>query len=150
MGTKKELSGLLIPLRDFLSLTKKKYPFDKGDQHHKYKELAISLETVKHNFKKYGLLDARVKFIKGWFKDSLPNAPINKLAILRIDGDMYESTMDALIYLYPKLSVGGYVIIDDMINESCTKAVSDFRMRNNISDKIVEIDWTGAYWKKTK
>jgi len=90
-----------------------------------------------------------VRFIKGWFKDTLPGAPVNQLAILRIDGDMYESTMNALVSLYPKLSVGGYTIIDDTLNESCRKAIEDFRKDYKINDQINKIDWTGIYWKKS-
>jgi O-methyltransferase len=90
-----------------------RYPADKGDQHHKDRYLAVSKEEVENNFRKYGLLDGQVVFLKGWFKDSLPNAPIKRLSILRLDGDMYESTRDALTNLYPKLSVGGFCIVDD-------------------------------------
>ena len=59
------------------------------------------------------MLDDQVRFLKGWFKDTLPNAPISSLAIMRLDGDYYESTTVALTNLYDKLSVGGYAIIDD-------------------------------------
>ena len=90
-----------------------KYAADKGDKHHTKEELAIGVEIVKANFEKYGLLDDQVKFLVGWFKDTLPTAPIKKLALIRLDGDMYGSTMDALVSLYPKLSPGGYLIIDD-------------------------------------
>jgi len=127
----------------------KKYPADKGDKHFMFDELKVSLEEVKHNFSKYGLLDEQVKFLKGWFKNTLPTAPIKKLAILRLDGDMYESTMDGLVNLYPKLSVGGYIIIDDWgAIPACRKAVEDYRKENSITEKIVEIDWTGVFWKK--
>jgi O-methyltransferase len=126
-----------------------KYPADKGDMHSKYEELAISDEDVKHNFEKYGLLDEQVKFLKGWFKDTLPTAPINKLALLRLDGDMYESTMDGLVNLYPKLSKGGYLIIDDWgAVSACKKATEDYRKQHSIAEEIIEIDWTGVYWKK--
>ncbi len=125
------------------------YPADKGDNHSKYEELAISEEEVKHNFEKYGLLDDRVKFLKGWFKNTLPAAPINKLALLRLDGDMYESTMDGLVNLYPKLSKGGYIIIDDWgAVPACKKAVEDYRKKYSIKEEIIEIDWTGVFWKK--
>jgi O-methyltransferase len=80
---------------------------------HKARELAVSLEQVKANFDRYGLLDDQVRFLKGWFRDTLPVAPIERLAVLRLDGDMYESPMDTLVNLYPKLSEGGYVIVDD-------------------------------------
>jgi predicted O-methyltransferase YrrM len=84
--------------------------------------LAVSREDVERNFAKYGLLDDRVVFLQGWFKDTLPSAPIGKIALLRLDGDMYESTMDALQNLYPKLSPGGYCIIDDFFGP-CRLAV---------------------------
>ncbi len=89
------------------------YPADKGDSHHTIEYLRVPLETVQNNFKKYHLLDDNVKFLKGWFKNTLPTPEIKKLALLRLDGDMYESTMDALTNLYPKLSIGGYIIVDD-------------------------------------
>ena len=129
----------------------KKYEDDKGDDHYIYKELAVSMEDVKQNFAKYDLLDDQVKFLKGWFKDTLPGAPINKLAVLRLDGDMYESTIDALNSLYPKVAVGGYVIVDDWgAVEACKKAVLDYRAQHGITDEIIPIDTIGVYWKRTK
>lgn len=127
------------------------YPADEGDMHHSVQFLAVSLDQVKVNFQRYGLLDNQVQFLAGWFKDTLPNAPIEQLSVLRLDGDMYESTMQALVILYPKLSTGGYVIIDDYGElPNCKKAVTDFRSENNITDIIHEIDATGIYWKKSK
>lgn len=128
-----------------------KYPLDTGDILHEFSELAISLEQVQSNFAKYDLLDNQVKFLKGWFSDTLPKAPIKKLAVMRLDGDMYESTMDALVNLYPKLSLGGYVIVDDYgATPQCSQAVQDYRKMNNINDEIQSIDWTGVYWKRNK
>lgn len=127
-----------------------KYEHDKGDEHHLQPILQVSLEDVKHNFEKYDLLDEQVKFLKGWFKDTLPSAPIQNLALLRLDGDMYESTIDALTNLYPKVSIGGYVIIDDWnAIKACKVAVEEYRAKNNIMDEIIPIDQTGVYWKKT-
>jgi O-methyltransferase len=95
------------------------------------------------------LLDERVLFLKGWFKDTLPIAPVERLAILRVDGDMYSSTMDSLLNLYPKLSVGGYAIIDDYGEiETCRRAVDDFRASNKIEAPLNPIDLSGVYWKK--
>src|SRR5262249_40597628 len=124
-----------------------RYHQDEGDIHWTMSPLAISLDQVKDNFSRYGLLDERVRFLKGWFKATLPTAPIERLALLRLDGDMYSSTMDALASLYPKLSSGGYAIIDDYgAIEACRKAVTDFRERNKINDPILPIDWAGVYW----
>jgi O-methyltransferase len=126
-----------------------KYPHDVGDRLHEARELAVSLEEVKANFERYGLLDDQVRFLKGWFRDILPAAPIERLAVLRLDGDMYESTMDTLVNLYPKLSEGGYAIVDDYgAIPACRQAVNDYRSANAITEKIRNIDWTGIFWQK--
>ena len=125
-----------------------KYPADKGDTHHINTFLAVSQTEVENNFKKYGLLNDQVIFLKGWFKDTLPGAPISKLSILRLDGDMYGSTMDSLEYLYPKLSSGGFCIIDDYALTGCKSAVDDYRAKHGISSELRTIDWTGRFWKK--
>lgn len=127
-----------------------KFPEDKGDLHHTVRELAISLEEVKGNFRKYDLLDDQVRFLEGWFSETLPRAGIRQLALIRLDGDMYESTMDALVNLYPKLSVGGYVIVDDWgAVDACRKAIEDFRSKHSIQDEIRPIDGKGVYWKRS-
>lgn len=126
-----------------------KYPADKDDKFYTFDELRVSLDIVKENFKKYGLLDEQVQFLKGWFKDTLPTALIKKLAVLRLDGDMYESTMDALLHLYPKLSEGGYLIIDDWGSvDGCRKAVEDYRKQMGITEQIIPIDEDGIFWQK--
>ncbi len=126
-----------------------KYPADMGLDYHTYPELSVSLAEVRQNFEAYGLLNKNVRFLKGWFKDTLPCAPIEKLALVRLDGDMYESTMDALVNLYPKLSKGGYVIVDDYhVVPACKKAVHDFCDTAQISPILEEIDGVGVFWKK--
>jgi O-methyltransferase len=127
-----------------------KYPADAGDKHHRIENLAISLETVRANFERYGLLDDQVHFLKGWFKDTLPTAPIEKLAVVRLDGDMYESTMDGLVHLYPKLQPGGFLIVDDYgALSACRKAVHDYRQKHGVIEEIQTIDWTGVFWRKS-
>ena len=114
---------------------------------HLERDLAVSLEQVQANFARYELLDDQVKFLKGWFRDTLPDSPVEALAVMRLDGDLYESTMDALVHLYPKLSPGGFVIVDDYGLTTCRAAVDDYRERHEIKEPLVEIDWTGAYWR---
>jgi O-methyltransferase len=110
--------------------------------------LKVSLDQVRSNFQRFDLLDEQVEFLKGWFCDSLPKAPIENLAILRLDGDMYSSTMDALQNLYHKVSKGGYVIVDDYYSwPSCRNAVTDFLAERSIECEIKAIDGDGAYWK---
>lgn len=126
------------------------YPADKGDKHHTFNDLAISKEQVEENFKRYSVMGSNVKFLKGWFKDTLPKAAIKQLAILRLDGDMYESTMDGL-KVYDKVSVGGYVIVDDYgAVPACKRAIEDFRKARGIKDPIINIDGIGVYWQKTR
>lgn len=126
-----------------------RYPADAGQVFHEYPELAVPLAEVQRNFARYGLLDDQVAFLQGWFKDTLPDAPIERLALLRVDGDLYESTMDVLESLYPKLVPGGFVIVDDYgIVEPCRKATDDFRAQHNISEALNVIDGTGVFWRK--
>jgi O-methyltransferase len=124
------------------------YPADQGDQFWSFPELAVSLETVKSNFERYGLLDGQVCFLPGWFRDSLPHAPIERLALLRLDAAMYESTMVALRSLYQKVSRGGYVIVDDYgAVPACRQAIDDFRGDCGIREPLWPIDWTGVFWQ---
>ena len=125
------------------------YPADAGDSHWTAEELAVSPAQVRANFEKYGLWDDRIHFLEGWFKDTLPDAPIEQLAVMRLDGDLYQSTMEALEALYPKLSPGGFVIVDDYgAVEGCRKAVHDFRDARGIEDPLEQIDWTGVFWRR--
>lgn len=126
-----------------------KYPADEGDIHYTIDNLRVSLEQVKENFAAYGLLDDQVMFLKGWFSETLPSAPIDQLSVLRLDGDMYESTIDAFESLYPKLAVGGFVIVDDYCIPTCQKAVHDYRNKMGINDPITDIDGTGVYWRRS-
>jgi len=125
-----------------------RYPADADDPHWRYPELAVPLDEVKENFARYGLLDDRVRFLEGWFSKTLPQAPIERLAILRMDGDMYESTMDAMTHLYPKVSAGGFVIVDDYYLDGCRKAVDDYRQKHSISEEIFGIDQCASFWRK--
>ena len=127
------------------------YPADRGDVGalYTFKELAVPLEEVQDNFRKYDLLDEQVQFLRGWFRDTLPGAPVARLALIRLDGDLYESTDVALRSLYSKLSPGGFVIVDDYgAIEACRQAVGDFRAANGISEAIQDIDGSGAFWRK--
>jgi len=103
---------------------------------------------AEHLLQQMGLLDDQVVFLKGWFKDTLPRAPFDTLAVMRLDGDLYGSTMESLENLYPKLTRGGFCVIDDYAMPGCKSAVDDYRATQAIASKIIEIDWTGRYWQK--
>ena len=113
-------------------------------------DMEVSLKQVKLNFARYGLLDDQVVFLKGFFSDTLPDADIKEISVLRIDADLYESTLDVLNILYPKLSIGGYAVFDDYQNlEDCQRAIDEYREQHNIKDEIVNIDKRGVYWIKS-
>jgi O-methyltransferase len=124
------------------------YPQDKDNDLWTYPQLAVSADEVREKFRRYGLLDDRVRFLEGWFRDTLPDAAIERISVLRLDGDMYESTIVALETLYGKLSPGGYVIVDDFGSvPACRRAVQDFRADYGIDEAIIPVDWTGVYWQ---
>ena len=110
--------------------------------------LAVSLDQVRQHFKNSNLLRSNVEFVKGFFNESLPSLVDRdfKLAVLRADGDMYESTMDILFNLYDKISLGGFLIIDDWEVEVCRKAVKHFFYIHGFrSIRIEVIDESGAF-----
>ena len=133
--------GLPVPSRDEdagWDLSKDRWP-----------SLAVGLDEVKELFDRYELLDQQVKFLPGWFRDTLPSAPIESLAILRLDGDLYESTMDALESLYDKLQPGGFLIVDDYgAVPPCKVAIDEFRARRAIQDPMKPIDSVATFWRK--
>lgn len=116
-----------------------------------YQRLAVGLDVVKANFSSYGLLDDQVHFLPGWFKDTLARAPIDRLAVLRLDADYYQSTRDCLLHLYDRLSPGGYLIVDDYGEDDwtdCRAAVDGFRAERGISDPMVQVDRRCWYWQR--
>ena len=127
------------------------YPRDRGDQLHRFPQLAVSVDEVIENFRRMGLWSERVRLVKGWFKDTVPRAPIDRIAILRLDGDLYESTIQVLEGFYPKLSPGGFCIVDDYgAMPSCRVAIEDYRRDHGVSEPIVDIDGKGVLWRKRR
>src|SRR5207244_3942399 len=124
-------------------------PAEAGSRLHETDTLAVAEDDVRDAFQAHGLLDDRVHLLKGWFKDSLPKLSQHHFAVVRLDGDLYGSTMDGLTNLYPALSPGGYLIVDDYGNlEPCRKAVEDYRRAQQIEEPVTWIDECGVYWRK--
>lgn len=122
---------------------------DAGDPHHTIDFLRVSLADVQNNFKLYRALDENVIFLEGWFEDTLPNNDsIRELSVLRMDGDMYKSTMDVFDSCYHKVVKGGRVIIDDYCIPNCKNAVHKFREVNSFTEEITIIDQCGIFWTK--
>jgi hypothetical protein len=122
---------------------------DAGSQLHTFTALAVPQSEVVKNFEKYGLLDNNVVFIKGWFKDTLPKLKGHTFSLIRLDGDMYKSTIDQLENLYDGVSVGGFIIIDDWAIAEVRMACEEFRAKREITDEVIPIDQLGVYWRKT-
>ncbi|MGC2373513.1 MAG: TylF/MycF/NovP-related O-methyltransferase [Solirubrobacteraceae bacterium] len=124
------------------------HPADSGADWHEWSQLVVTRSEVEANYRRYGLLDDRVHFLEGWFSETLPIVAERCWAVVRLDGDMYGSTMDSLKNLYPGLSTGGYIIVDDYFAlPACRQAVDDYRAEHGITEPIQRIDWTGAYWR---
>jgi O-methyltransferase len=125
------------------------FPADADADFHMHPELAVGLEQVRANFARFGLLDDQVVFVKGWFRDTMPRVDAEALAVLRLDGDMYESTIVPLIHLYDRLSPGGWVIVDDYkLMAPCQRAVRDFLADRGIDPPLHDIDHVGVYFRK--
>ena len=132
-----------------LPVPDERYPADAHLDWSHVDVLKVDADAVRANFARYGLLDDRVRLLEGWFADTLPDAPIEQLAVLRLDGDLYGSTMDALVALEPKVSPGGFVIVDDYGGwDACRAAVEDYRAEHGIDAPIHTVDWTGVWWRK--
>ncbi len=111
------------------------------------------MPAVRATFARYGLLDDRCVFLKGYFSDTLPPAiaagTVSKLCGIRLDGDTYESTVTALEPLYPLLQSGGFVIVDDYHSfDECKRAVDEYREAHGITSAIHKIDKLAVYWVK--
>lgn len=108
-----------------------------NEERHSLGMYAVSLEEVKNNFKLFNALDEpRVKFLKGWVKDTLPDANIDKISILRIDVDSYSATLEVLDALYDKVVEGGYIIFDDFCLHESFNALKHFLTRENLPQFI--------------
>ena len=127
---------------------RKRYPADRGRNFYKYRQLAVSLEAVQANFALYGLLDDQVRFVEGLFSETLPKLEATRFALIRLDGDLYESTMDALQALYPRLSRGGFVVVDDYAMRSSRTAVHDYLEQLGEDVRFERIDDYSVWWQK--
>jgi O-methyltransferase len=125
-------------------------PLDRAIRWSKFSELAVSEAEVRANFERYGLLDDQVQFVAGWFKETMPALAGRRWALIRLDSDMYSSTMEALSALYPGLERGGFLVVDDYgAVASARRAVNDFRHAQGIEDPLQTVDASGVYWRRT-
>jgi O-methyltransferase len=130
-----------------LPVPSERYPIDEGDTHHQIAMLSVSRSDVEDNFAKYGVPFQNVVFVEGWFEDTLALIPAEKISLLRMDGDMYSSTIQTLEALYDRVTAGGIVIVDDYSLAGAQAAVHDFLDLRSESVTIVDIDGSGAFWR---
>lgn len=107
-------------------------------------------EVRKMLFDKYKLDKDNVLLVKGWFENTLPNwkHDIGDIAVLRLDGDWYESTKCCLENLYPYVVKNGFVIIDDYQLHGCKLAVDEFIYNNNLNVNLISDANGRCYWRK--
>ncbi len=106
-----------------------------------------SLDEVRQNIQRFGFLDDRIAFVPGFFAESLKTLSGERFALMRLDSDSYDSVHESLEQLYPLLSAGGIIIIDDWHLAGCKAAVMDYRTRHAIDDEITARAGN-AYWVK--
>lgn len=111
-----------------------------------------TVDQVQNNMRRLGVDEKNLIYYKGWFQHVLPidANKIEKISFLRLDGDLYESTKICLEYLYPKISKGGYIVIDDYTSlEGCKKAVHEYLQKNNLTPNIIPVPGGlgPVYWK---
>ena len=111
--------------------------------------LVVPLDRVKANLARYELLDDRVLFLKGWFKDTLPSAPIEQIGVLRVDGDLYEWTIDVSFTWSRRCRREDSLSLTTTTGSMLVEAVDNYRATHSIVDQINEIDWTGVWWQRS-
>jgi O-methyltransferase len=126
------------------------FPQESAEELSGFDFLAVPLDEAQDSFARLGL-DRGVEFVPGFFEETLAGLAGRRWAVVRLDGDTYESTRAALDALYPGLAPGGFLVIDDYgAFDGCRRAVDEFRSEHSIGDPLEQIDWTGARWRRTE
>lgn len=99
------------------------------------------LDVVQNNIRRrWGLKYENYTFVKGWFQDTVHLNTIEKIALLRLDGDLYESTKVCLDHLHHKVQKGGFVIVDDYALDGARFAVKEYFQKHNLNYDIKPVD----------
>jgi O-methyltransferase len=110
--------------------------------------LAVPADEVRGYFARFGC-ERGVELVEGFFDETLPSLRGQRWSAIRLDGDSYEATWVALESLYPGLSKGGYLIVDDYgLIKECRWAVDDYRRQHGITAPIEKVDWNGIHWRR--
>lgn len=111
-------------------------------------DVGAELNQVRDGFDRFDLLDERVRFLQGRFDQTLPDAPIESIALLRIGADAGTEVTAILDELHPRLTPGGVVIIENASDPAVRSAVDEFRARHGLGEVEDRIGWGGASWRK--
>jgi O-methyltransferase len=124
------------------------FPEDSGLDLSQIDYLAVPPAEVRSHFERFGC-EHGIELVEGLFDETLPSLRERRWAVVRLDGDTYEATWVGLESLYPGLSAGGYLIVDDyVLIEECRRAVDEFRSQHGITEPIEEVDWNGIRWRR--
>lgn len=115
----------------------------------------------RRNFEELGLLDdEHQEWVVGYFNETMPSLRnrVESLSLLRLDADLYQPTWEVLVAMYDRISIGGYVVLDDMHLPYFTRAVTDFRMLFNITEPVYTVQnrqksknpGGGSWWRKER
>jgi hypothetical protein len=124
------------------------FPADQERDLSRFDFLSAPVDEVRGNFARLGL-EHGLKFVPGFFDETMPSLRGGKWSLIRLDSDTYESTRIALDSLYPGLAVGGHLIVDDyhMLPE-CSRAVDDYRSEHGIEEPLESVDWNSVRWRR--
>jgi O-methyltransferase len=134
--------------RGLPSPDRERFPEDRELDLSRLDYLAVPVDEVRGYFARFGC-EHGVRYVEGFFADTLPTLRAHRWSVVRLDGDTYESTWVGLDSLYPAVSAGGYVIVDDyLLIDECRRAVDDYRREHGVTEPIEEVDWNSVRWRR--
>jgi O-methyltransferase len=108
-----------------------------------------SQDVVREVLGKVGVPDSAYTLVPGWFQDTLPTLPVDRISVLNVDADWHDSVLQVLDALWDRISPGGYVHLDDYgYWQGCRQAWHEFAARRGITAELVPIDGLGVYLRK--
>jgi len=113
-------------------------------------DLQADLNLVRDAFERFNLLDGRVRFVQGRVDTSLADAGIESIALLRLGEGIGDAARGVLAATYDKVSLGGYVVVDQNADPACARAVEAFREEHGITETLDPVDWSAAAWRKVR
>ncbi|MGZ4716432.1 MAG: CmcI family methyltransferase [Acidimicrobiales bacterium] len=113
-----------------------------------FSDLLADLNIVRDAFHRFDLLDDRVRFLQGDYAETLPDAPVEKIALLRLGAGLGAEVADILDLLYARVAVGGIVLIEEAHEPATAQAIADFRTALGVDEQLEQIGTFGTSWRK--